>query len=121
MLYGVQTGPSGDYPLTSKHLKNCEVNFSKATGEPIVNLEFNAEGAKIWEQMTARAARNSSREIAIILNEKVVSAPRVMNLITNGKASISGNFSKQEALDISNQIQLSIYPHEIVMLSANTY
>ena len=66
-------------------------------GTIAVSLAMNNEGAKIWADMTEKAANNGNREIAIVLDDEVVSAPRVINPITGGNSSITGNYALEEA------------------------
>lgn len=120
-LYGVKMEPTGKYPLTEEFLKGCVAGVDQATGEPILNLEFDEKGAEIWGRMTTQAAQNGNRDIAIILNEKVVSAPRVMSPISGGRSMITGDFSLAEVHALADQLRLAMLPHEIVVLDANTY
>ncbi len=80
------------------------------TGEMAVNIRMNSEGAKKWGQMTERAANNGNREIAIVLDNEVFSAPRVNGAITQGRSEISGNFSVQEANDLSSILEVGKLP-----------
>lgn len=54
---------------------------------------MNNDGARTWAEMTTKAANNGNREIAIVLDSAVVSAPRVINPITGGNSSITGDYS----------------------------
>ena len=63
---------------------------------------MNAQGANIWQTMTRNAANEGNKSIAIVLDNRVYSAPRVQNEIAGGQSSITGQFSVEEANDLSN-------------------
>lgn len=77
-----------------------------------VSLKMNATGARIWGQMTTKAAQDNNREIAILLDNEVVSAPRVINPITTGDSQITGSFTLEEAKDLANILQVGKLPAE---------
>src|SRR5690606_15337866 len=83
---------------------------SSQNGEVVVSLKMDNIGAKIWGQMTTKAAQDNNREIAILLDNEVVSAPRVINAILSGDSQITGNFTVQEAKDLSNILQVGKLP-----------
>jgi preprotein translocase subunit SecD len=116
-LYGIKT-PDAGAPLTEKHLEYAKGGLNDRGGPPVVNLKFNAQGAKIWEQMTARAAQNQNREIAIVFNDEVISAPRVMSPISGGQSMLSGNFTMQEVQDMELQFRLAQLGHSLSILEA---
>jgi len=73
-------------------------------------LRMDAKGAKIWGDMTTRAAQDQNREIAIVLDDEVVSAPRVQNAILTGDSQITGTFNTQEGKDLANILQIGKLP-----------
>jgi SecD/SecF fusion protein len=80
------------------------------SGEVTVSLNMNNEGAKIWSEMTKMAYEGGRREIAIVLDSAVVSAPSVQNQISGGSSSITGNFTVDEAKDLSNILEVGKLP-----------
>lgn len=116
-LYGIKT-PDAGAQLTEKHLEYATGNLDERGGQPVVNLKFNAQGAKIWEQMTTRASENQNREIAIVFNDEVISAPRVMSPIPGGQSMLSGNFTMQEVQDMELQLRLAQLGHSLSILEA---
>ena len=80
------------------------------TGEVTVSLSMNNEGARGWAQMTREAFEAGNREVAIVLDNEVVSAPRVINPIEGGNTSITGNFTIDEARDLANILQVGKLP-----------
>lgn len=79
-------------------------------GRVEVSMSMNAEGAKIWKRLTAEAAADNNRQIAIVLDNYVYSAPTVNTEIPNGMSSISGSFSVEEAQDLANILKAGKLP-----------
>ena len=84
--------------LTGAYLTRARVAIDPQFNEPYVGLKFNPEGAKIFDQVTAK---NVKKRLAIILDDNVYSAPVIRERISGGNAQISGNFSMQEAKDLA--------------------
>lgn len=76
-------------------------------GNPVVDLEFNAKGAELFAQVTARSV---GKPIAIILDNKIISAPSVREPIPSGRAQISGNFSAAEVQDLIIKLKAGALP-----------
>ncbi|MFA4999536.1 MAG: protein translocase subunit SecD [Parcubacteria group bacterium] len=74
--------------LSGRHIKGASVaTSSHGIAQPVVSLEFNEEGAKLFEEITAR---NIGKPVAIFLDGVPISAPVVQEKIIGGKAQISG-------------------------------
>lgn len=110
-LYAVQI-PQGRNSalLQGDHVVDAQATPDPQTGEMQVSLRMDQTGARIWAQMTTKAAQDQNREIAIVLDGEVVSAPRVINPIPGGNSSITGSFSTQEAKDLANILQVGKLP-----------
>ena len=70
-------------------------------------MNMDATGTRIWAKMTGE---NVGKPIAIVLDNFVYSAPNVLNAIPSGNSQISGNFSVQEAQDLSDILQSGKLP-----------
>lgn len=92
--------------LTGKYLKNAQVSFDQF-GKPKVDMEFTDEGAKKFEEITAKYV---GKQIAIVLDGKVMSAPRVIEKISGGRAEITGNFTIDEAKRLAIVLQTGALP-----------
>jgi len=103
--------------LSGKYLKRASVQFNPNDGSPEVSLEFNAEGAKLFEDITGR---NIGKPVAIFLDGYVISAPTVNDKITGGKASISGNFNVEEAKLLVTRLNSGALPVPITLISQKT-
>jgi len=112
-LYALKKeGASDEAPLSGDKVTDARANPDPQTNRVQVSLSMNSEGARIWGQMTTAAAQDNNREIAIVLDDEVVSAPSVQNPITNGNSSITGDYSIQEAKDLANILQIGKLPAE---------
>jgi SecD/SecF fusion protein len=77
-------------------------------GRVEVSMSMNSEGAKIWKRLTGE---NIGRQIAIVLDDYVYSAPNVNSEIPNGQSSISGgNTTVEEAQDLANILKAGKLP-----------
>lgn len=99
--------------LEGDHVVSASSDPDPMTGEVQVTLNMNPQGAKIWADMTTRASQDNQREIAIVLDDYVVSAPGVREPITQGRSSISGNFSVQEGDDLANILEIGKLPAKV--------
>lgn len=87
--------------------------------EAVINLTFNEIGTKIFGDMTTAAAENGNRQIAIVFNGYVLSAPNVINPITAGKSQLAGSFTPSQAISLAHIIQAGQYPCPLKVLSAH--
>ena len=97
-------------PLEGSVVTDASAVPDPQTGEMGVSLMMNNEGAEAWGRMTSVAAQNGNREVAIVLDDKVYSAPRVINPILGGNTSITGNFTTSEASDLASILQVGQLP-----------
>jgi len=111
-LYGIKIPRNNEAPLSGELVTDASQQLDQTSNQVAVSLDFNNTGAKIWGQMTTKAAQDGNREIAIVLDEEVVSAPRVNEPITTGNSQITGGFTIQEARDLANILQIGKLPAE---------
>lgn len=88
--------------LDGKYIASAAVNYNHITGAPEVGMTMNSKGAIEWENITGE---NIGRQIAIVMDGQVYSYPNVQNKISGGNSSISGNFTQQDADDLSNVLK----------------
>jgi protein-export membrane protein SecD len=103
--------------LSGKDLKRAQVQFNQQTNAPEVELEFNAEGTKLFGDITGR---NVGKLVAIFLDGQPISIPRVQTAITDGTAVITGSFSVQEAKLLAQRLNAGALPVPITLLSQQT-
>ena len=85
--------------LDGAMLTDAKAVFDK-NGQPIITFELNGEGAKIFANFTQKAAPTRAR-LAIVLDNKVYSAPHINERIGGGRGQISGGFTINEANDVA--------------------
>ena len=100
--------------LTGRYLKKAEIAFDNVTNEPTVILQFNDEGAKLFEEITAR---NIGKPLAIYLDYQLLSAPIVQDKISGGSAQITGRFTVQEAQMIARNLNAGALQLPIALVS----
>ncbi len=94
--------------LIGDTLTDAAVNFSQSEfNEPVVGLKFNAEGAKKFAEVTAA---NVGKRLAIVLDGKVQSAPRIKEAIPSGEAVITGRFAIEQAQDLALVLRVGALP-----------
>ncbi len=103
--------------LSGKYLKRASVQFNPNDGSPEVSLEFNADGAKLFEEITGR---NVGKPVAIFLDGYPISVPTVNDKITGGKASISGKFNVEEAKLLVTRLNSGALPVPVTLISQKT-
>ena len=102
--------------LTGKDLKKSLVSFSGGQGganQPVVGLEFTKEGSEKFENITSR---NINRPVAIFLDNQLITAPTVNEVINDGRAVISGNFTPEIASELSIQLNAGALPVPIKII-----
>ncbi|MBK9016694.1 MAG: protein translocase subunit SecD [Saprospiraceae bacterium] len=110
-LYAIKKEPGKNTaPLEGDHVTDASASPNPTTGELAISLRMNPEGARIWGAMTQKAATDGNREIAIVLDSGVVSAPSVQNPILSGSSEITGSFSLEEANDIASILEIGKLP-----------
>jgi SecD/SecF fusion protein len=93
-------------PLDGSYVTNASRDVSQQGGNEIV-MQMSSEGANIWQHLTGK---NIKKPIAIVLDNKVYSAPTVQNEISGGRSSITGDFTAKEAIDMANILQTGKLP-----------
>jgi preprotein translocase subunit SecD len=93
--------------ITGEFLRNAVVRMNTITNEPYVLISFNSEGAKRFEKITGE---NVGKRLAIILDEKVFSAPVIREKISGGVATIEGRFTIEEAKELAAVLRAGALP-----------
>lgn len=84
-----------------------EAIASYENGEPTVRFHFNSQGAKKFAEITRD---NMGKSLAVVLDNKVITAPRINGVIPNGSGIITGNFTIQEANEIAMLLRAGSLP-----------
>lgn len=96
--------------VAGEDLTNASQGFHPQTGQPIVNFSFNSRGAKSFADATAQ---NLGKRFAIILDGKVISAPRINGVIPGGSGFIEGSFTQESANDLALLLRSGALPAPI--------
>jgi len=99
--------------LTGKDLKNAFPTTDEY-GNAEVGIEFKGEGADVFRKVTSE---RTGKPLAILLDGKVISAPRINTPIMDGKATISGKFSPEEVRDLVVKLRAGALPVPIEIVS----
>ncbi|MFA6131636.1 MAG: protein translocase subunit SecD [Patescibacteria group bacterium] len=103
--------------LTGQQLKTATVEFDQTTGSPHVALQFNAEGADMFAEITGR---NIGQQVAIFLDGSPISVPTVQDQIAGGQAVITGSFTLDEAKTLAQRLNAGALPVPVSLLSQQT-
>ncbi len=107
-VYAIKTvADSDEPPLDGSAIKSASPDRDPMSGRVQISMNMKPEGARKWKTITEK---NIGRFIAISLDNKVYSAPRVNDAIGGGRSSISGNFTQEEAIDLSNILEVGKLP-----------
>ncbi|MEK7128260.1 MAG: protein translocase subunit SecD [Patescibacteria group bacterium] len=103
--------------LTGRYLKKAILEFNPNTREPMVSLQFDDVGTKLFAKITKE---NIGKTVAIYLDGTPVSIPVVREEIPNGQAVISGNFTPNEAKQLVGRLNSGALPVPITLISTQT-
>ncbi|NMB07805.1 MAG: protein translocase subunit SecD [Tissierellia bacterium] len=114
----------GNEVISGKNIKSSETVFYRTDfGEkPVVSLEFDKEGALAFKEATERAMKEPNdvdKIIYIVLDDEIISAPIVRNVISDGKAMIEGEFELEEANRLATLIRAGALPVDMVELQTS--
>lgn len=103
--------------LTGKDLKSAQVSYGSQNGTPQVQLNFTSDGSKYFADITQR---NVGKQVAIVLDNAVISAPVVQQAILSGNAVISGNFTQDAAKNLAIQLNAGALPAPLKPIGQTT-
>lgn len=115
-VYFVKKGVGVEPILTGDVVENAGIRMDELKGQWMVTMSFNPEGTKKWARVTKEYAEAGNKPVAIVLDDRVFSAPSVQTQIPNGQSSISGNFDKPEgAMDLANILKAGRLPAPLII------
>ena len=103
--------------LTGKYLERANLVFDQQTGAPLISIQFNNEGAEIFEQLTSQ---NVGKILGIFIDGVAISTPVVQEAISGGKAQITGDFTMEEAKELVRNLNAGALPVPIKLISQQT-
>jgi len=107
--------------ITGRHLTSAQIQFNQSPGgipnEPVVALNFNSEGGKIFGDLTKA---NVGRYFGMFLDGVPISIPVIREAIPDGTAIISGNFTAVGAKELARNLSFGALPVPIELIGAQT-
>ncbi len=103
--------------MTGEYITDARVRPSAQLQGPYVELILNSSGARLFEQVSAA---NVKRRLAIVLDNRVYSAPVIQERIGGGRASITGSFTIQEARDLAIILRAGALPAPVEIAEERT-
>ncbi len=103
--------------LTGAYLTNASVQIDSQYNEPYVSIDLDKKGATIFERITEE---NVKKRLAIVLDNKVYSAPVIQEKISGGHARITGSFTTEEARDLAIVLRAGALPAPVKILEERT-
>jgi len=103
--------------VQGEDLIDAQPGFDQRTSEPIVNFKFNIRGAQRFGQATSESV---GRSLAIVLDKKVISAPRIQSPITGGQGQISGRFTVEAANNLAILLRAGALPAPLTIVEERT-
>lgn len=106
-LYALRGNRDGVAPIEGDVISEASQGFSQFGANPEISMTMKGAATKKWARMTEN---NIGRFVAVVLDNTVYTAPRVNGKIPNGRTSITGQFSIEEAQDVANALQSGKLP-----------
>lgn len=103
--------------LEGKHISDAQLGFSENAGQPVVNFRLDTEGARKFGEMTRH---NIGRPLAIVLDDRIITAPVIRGVISGGSGEISGSFTSQEASDLALLLRAGALPAKLDVIEERT-
>jgi len=103
--------------VSGADLVDAQPGFDPRTNEPVVNFRFNSAGARKFAEATQA---NVGKPFAIVLDNKVISAPRVNSPIPGGKGQISGRFTVEQANNLAVLLRAGALPAPLTIVEERT-
>lgn len=103
--------------MTGEYIADARVRPGSGIEGPHVEIVLNSAGARLFDRITAE---NVKRRLAIILDNRVYSAPVIQERISGGRAQITGDFDLQEARDLAIVLRAGALPAPVEIIEERT-
>ncbi len=103
--------------LQGEELVDAQPGFDQRNGEPVINFRFNQRGAVKFGQFTSE---NVNKPFAIVLDNKVLSAPNINEPILGGAGQISGSFTVESSSTLAVQLRSGALPTKLTIVEERT-
>ncbi|MBI5778258.1 MAG: protein translocase subunit SecD [Planctomycetes bacterium] len=121
--HGMRVLVSSKVELTGEHIVSAGTRFVQMEGL-VVEFKFDQYGTRVFGKVTQDHAKSvvgedNARRLAIILDNKLVSAPLINTPITGGEGIITGRFTAQQSLDLATVLRSGSLPASLEIVSEN--
>ena len=103
--------------VSGADLTDAQPGFDQRNSEPIVSFRFNSTGARKFAEATQQ---NVGKPFAIVLDNKVISAPVIREPILGGSGQISGSFTVEQANDLAILLRAGALPAPLTIIEERT-
>jgi preprotein translocase subunit SecD len=103
--------------IKGDQLTGAQQSFDQQTNEPVVNIQFDSQGAKKFADMTQK---HTGKLFAIILDGQVISAPQINEPILGGQSQISGSFTVESANQLAISLNSGALPIDLKIVEERT-
>ena len=103
--------------VSGADLTDAQPGFDQRSSEPIVSFRFNSAGARKFAEATQQ---NVGKPFAIVLDNKVISAPVIREPILGGSGQISGSFTVEQANDLAILLRAGALPAPLTIIEERT-
>jgi preprotein translocase subunit SecD len=103
--------------VEGEDLIDAQASFDQRTAQPIVSFRFNIRGAQRFGDATTRGV---GRQLAIVLDNEVISAPVIQTPITGGSGQISGSFTVEQVNRLSLLLRAGALPAKLTIIEERT-
>ncbi len=114
VLYAIRGNINQKAPVDGA-VETARINYDEL-GRVVVDMQMDSQGSKEWKTMTEK---NVGKPVAITLDNRVYTAPNVVNTIPNGRTQISGNFTAEEAKDLTDVLSAGKLPASAKIVQAD--
>ncbi|MEH6492676.1 protein translocase subunit SecD [Halopseudomonas sp.] len=103
--------------MQGERISDAQMAFNADTGNPVVNFKLDSEGGRVFGEITRD---NIGRPLAIVLDNKVITAPVIRSVIAGGSGEISGSFTTQDASNLALLLRAGALPVPLHVVEERT-
>lgn len=103
--------------MAGEHVRDAQLGFNAESGQPVVNFRLDSAGTRIFGDLTQA---NVGRALAIVLDNRVITAPVIRSVIAGGQGEISGAFTSKEASEVALLLRSGALPAPLDVVEERT-
>src|SRR5690606_12108817 len=109
--------PERQVAMAGEHVRDAQLGFNAESGQPVVNFRLDSAGTRIFGDLTQA---NVGRALAIVLDNRVITAPVIRSVIAGGQGEISGAFTSKEASEVALLLRSGALPAPLDVVEERT-